>query len=124
MSNGRFARSKYEDDNGGVHYARVQPETMVTNPANAAPAGAINADGQAKVSGSRRTLGLHCRGVILGIEYPVNAPNGQDLVYTKKVFIPILKLETYISDGFKQGRDVQYLGETWKVIDRVPEVWN
>jgi hypothetical protein len=124
MSNGRFARSKYQADDNSIHYCRVQPETMTTTPANSAPTGEINANGQAKVSGSRRTIGLHCRGVILGIEYPVNAPNSQDLVYTKKVFIPILKPETYLADGFKEGRTVAYLGENWKVISQVPEKWN
>jgi hypothetical protein len=123
MSNGRFARSKYEDDNGGIHFCRVQPETMATSPANAAPSGAINTDGQAKVSGSRRTIGLHCRGVVLGVEYQVNAPNSQDLVYTKKVFLPILKSETFIGAGFKEGATVSYLGENWTVIERVPERW-
>lgn len=123
MSNGRFARAKYEDDNGGIHAVRVQPETMSTTPSNAEPSGAVNQNGQAKVGGSRRTIGLHCRGVVLGIDYPVNAPNGQDLVYTKKVFLPILKSETFLGNGFKDNAVVSYLGENWKVIDRVPEKW-
>lgn len=124
MSNGRFARAKYEDDNGGIHGVRVQPETMATTPGNPEPTGAVNENGRAKVGGSRRTLGLHCRGVVLGVDYPVNAPGGQDLVYTKKVFLPILRLETFLGNGFKDQAQVSYLGETWTVIDRVPERWN
>lgn len=123
MSNGRFARTKYQADDGTIHFCRAQPESMTTSPANAAPAGSINAKGQAKVSGSRRTLGLHTRGVVIGIEYPVNAP-GQDLVYTKKTFIPILTPETYNSGAFQEGQSITYLSETWVVIDQVPEVWN
>lgn len=123
MSSGKFLRSKYEADDGTIHGIRVQPETTQMTPANAPPAGAINANGRAKVSGSRRSIGLHARGVVLGITYPVNAPNNQDLEYTKKVFLPILKPETFLSNGFRQDAQVTYLGETWTIIDRVPENW-
>lgn len=64
MAIGAFTNSRYESENGDIRKIRVQPETLLltlNSVVNAAPTGAVDTKGSAKVSGSRRSLGAHAR---------------------------------------------------------------
>lgn len=69
MSAGKFVKSTYKSEAGVYHPIRVQPETLALTlggTANAAPAGATAATSSkisAKVSGSKKAIGLHARRV-------------------------------------------------------------
>lgn len=66
MSIGVFTVSKYENEDGGIHGIRIQPETLtltLNGSANSAVAGDIDQISRAKVSGSRRSYGVHARTV-------------------------------------------------------------
>lgn len=61
---GEFDRSKYEATNGDIYAVRVQPETLTLTlggVANTAPTAAVDQTIRAKVSGSRRSYGIHTR---------------------------------------------------------------
>jgi len=66
MAIGAFSLSKYEDNAGKIRGIRVQPETItltIGGQANTAPTGDIDTAPRAKVSGSRRSYGVHARKV-------------------------------------------------------------
>lgn len=117
MSAGVFAvNGKYQADGGLVHPIRVQPETITT--ANALPAGAVTNSISARVGGSRRTLGLHARGVRL--RFPATgAPEGYKPLGS--TFVPILTPAAFTAIAGK-GAEFEYLGVTCTVLGKVPEV--
>jgi hypothetical protein len=69
MSAGVFETGKYECvKTGGIHKIKVQPETKgltLGGTANAYPAGAIDTSPSAKVSSSRRKIGITPRTVTI-----------------------------------------------------------
>lgn len=68
MSIGQFTVSRYQNDDGGVHGIRIQPETLTLtlgSSVNTPVADAINEISRAKVSGSRRAYGVHARTVTI-----------------------------------------------------------
>lgn len=64
MSAGAFSDVKYESNEGGIHPADAQPETValdVDGTVNALPTGPLTSKIPAKVSGSPRSKQLTCR---------------------------------------------------------------
>lgn len=119
MSAGVFTLSKYEADSGTVYSVRVQPETLaasVGGGANTAPTGNVTGEPSAMVGGSRRSIGVHCRGV--RIRFTGAAPEG----YKPQgvIFIPILTEARY--DAITRGATGTYLGAAVEVVGKVPEV--
>lgn len=115
MSAGIFTRSSYEADSGEIHPIRVQPETIGT--ANAAPAGTITSGISARVGGSRRSLGLHARGIRLAFP-ETGAPAGYKAGGT--TFIPILTPAAFTP--LQKNATFTYLGVACTILSKVPEV--
>lgn len=123
MSSGAFVRSKYTAsyNSAQIHPIRVQPETIAASigaATNAAPTGATTTPISAKVSGSKRTIGLTARRVTIA------APaTGQPTGYLPggKTTIPALNQAFY--DAAIKGSAVTYLGvATFVVVGRSAEV--
>lgn len=124
MSAGAFVRSKYQAsyDTDQIHPIRVQPETIAlaedgapTN-TNAAPTTDITNPISAIVSKGRRGLGLHPRKFNLQLTGTPPAT----YITGSKVSIPILTTTFY--NSIAVGSDVTYLGTTWQVISKSPEI--
>lgn len=123
MSSGAFVRSKYQSsyDAAQIHPIRVQPETIAASiggVANTAPSGATTSPISAKVSGTRRSIGLTARRVTIA------APaTGQPTGYLPggKTTIPALT-GAFFNAAIK-GAAVTYLGvATFTVVSRSSEV--
>lgn len=115
MSAGAFQTTIYVADNGVSHPIRVQPETITaTNPVGTA--GTTTSDISARVGGSRRTLGLHARGIRL--RFPAT---GVPAGYLERgtTFIPIFTKAAF--DGITKGSTFTYNTMTATVIGKVSE---
>lgn len=119
MSSGTFTRTRYQANNGDIHPVRVQPETLLANFApggvNAAPAGTVDNDTYARVSGGRRRYGIKCRSVRISFQDP--APDGYEPGGI--ITLPILTLAVY--NAITSTGTVTYLGATADVIGKSPE---
>lgn len=115
MSAGSFQTTVYVADNGVSHPIRVQPETITTaNPVGTA--GTTTSDISARVGGSRRTLGLHARG--LRLRFP--ATGVPDTYLARGVtFIPVFTKASW--DAITKGSTFTYNTMTCTVISKVPE---
>lgn len=94
MSAGQFERTKYEADNGDIYPIRVQPETLAATfggTANAAPTGAVDQQGLARVSGGNRRIGIKARSVT--IAFTGTPPTGYEP--NQLLRVPILTLDLY-----------------------------
>lgn len=94
MSAGQFERTKYEADNGDIYPIRVQPETLAATfggTANAAPTGAVDQQGLARVSGGNRRIGIKARSVT--IAFTATPPTGYEP--NQLLRVPILTLDLY-----------------------------
>lgn len=112
MSAGVFSRSKYETNAGTILNARVQPETLAANigAVNAAPAGAVNGLGSAKMRGGSREIGVKARRVTVAFTGAV--PDGYKP--NSVVSIPIMTPAVY--NGISVGTTGTYLGVAVVVI--------
>lgn len=124
MSAGEFLLSKYEISSipGQICYIRTQLETLQAiegqnSTANNEPDGALTLPFSAIVVGSRRQLGITCRGVYLVLATGATPPEGYAL--NSRTFIPALTQEWY--NDAVQSRTVQYLGTDWRVSGSRPE---
>lgn len=122
MSAGLFVRSKYTAsyDNTAIHPIRVQPESIAASiggTTNAAPTGAINNPISARVTGSKRTLGLNARKVTIA------APaTGQPTGYAPGGTTSIPALNEAFYNAAIKGTPVTYLGvSTFVVVSRSQE---
>lgn len=123
MSAGSFVTSRYAATYNAtnVHPIRVQPETLAASAAgttpvvNAAPTAAVNNPIQAKVSGSKKSLGLTARSVSLRIQ---GAPPAG---YFANSVTRIPALTQGFFTACAKGVVVTYLGTTWTVIGRSAE---
>lgn len=113
MSAGPFLISKYESDEGVVHSIRIQPETL-TVADNAEPAGAVTAS-FVKVSGSRRSFGVHPRRITLSRSVGT-ADYGSAKAYAR---IPMLTLAAF--DAAVVGSTVAYAGVDWVIASKAAE---
>lgn len=118
MSAGAFVRGRYSDDNTDIRPIRVQPETILATfgtTANVQPTAGIDTLPAAKVSGGRRSYGVHARYATIVFEtdpptgYKVNSP----------IRLPILTKVVW--DGIAPGQSVSYLDKTGIVISKTPE---
>lgn len=115
MSAGAFKLGKYEADNTVVYPVRIQPETVIGT-FNPEPAGAITGTTRAKVSGSRRAYGLHCR--VVRLRWTGAVPEGYKEGGT--ITLPMLTPTAYANATV--GTTVTYLGSAAVVIGKSPEV--
>lgn len=120
MSSGVFTLASYGADNTDrVYPIKVQPETLTLSigaATNAAAGGAITEEVSARVSGSRRSIGLHARTV--RVRFTGTAPTGYETGGT--ITLPILTPTVYA--GIKRGDTGTYLGATVQVVGKSPEV--
>lgn len=118
MSQGAFLRSRYTDNQGAIHPVRVQPETVAlvigTN-TNTAPTGAITNGITARVSGSRRQIGLLTRTVTF--VFTGTPPTG----YLANSPLTLPWLQTTGFSTIARGATGTYLGVAIEVISTSPE---
>lgn len=124
MSAGNFTRSRYEAtyDNTQIHPIRVQPETLLmadassTSTVNAPPSAGVTNPISAEVSTGKRSLGLKPRKfnmVLAG-----TPPTGYSL--GSRVSLPILTESFYTALSINDT--INYLGTTWTLVSKSPEV--
>lgn len=119
MSAGPFTRSFYEDDDGNTHPIRLQPETLLAefnSVVNAAPAGPIDDDISARVTGSRRGIGLFARYVT--VVFTATPPTGYSVGKYYKIAVP----NPTVFDGITLYSAGEYLGVATQVVAKTPEV--
>lgn len=119
MSAGPFERTFYEDNQGAIHPIRVQPETIeflfgITQ--NAPPVGPVDSDISARVTGSRRGVGLFARYVT--IVFTGAVPDGYSLGQYYKIAI----LTQAVYDAITLNGACTYLEEAAQVISKTAEV--
>lgn len=119
MSAGLFSRSSYlSTETGQVHPIRVQPETEtleIEGVGNVRPSAPISNPISARVSGSRRKLGLSARAV--RIAWSGAAPAG----YKAGGIISLPWLDGGTFGAIAQGQSGEYLGAAITVVGKTPE---
>lgn len=120
MSAGSFVQSFYLSNSGEVYNVRVQPETLQLNVggANSATATSATAEPSAIVGGSRRGIGVHCRGFRL--RFTAGSPAGYKVGST--FFLPVLNPTVF--DAVNKFDTGSYLGGTVQVVGKVAEQIN
>jgi len=124
MSAGPFSLGRYERDNGRIHPVKCQPETTeltVGGEANNFPADntANKSDISARISGSKRALGLHCRTIRVKFGATQgSAPDGYAL--GASISLPIFDPTLY--NAITKGDTGNYLGKVVTVTSKSPEV--
>ena len=120
MSAGSFVNSRYQSDEGGVYAIRVQPETLtltIAGATNAAPAGEIDQEGLARVSGGRRRIGIKARNVRFRF---TEAPASGGYEVGEVLTLPILTQATYNAIP-RAGGTGTYLGAAIAVVGKSPQ---
>lgn len=113
MSSGSFVNSLYEDDQGGIRVAKLQPETIATW--NPAATGTANAD-QIRISGSKNSLGRKARYVT--ISRPLGAPV-DGIQPTQTLTVPVMTPAAFVL--LPIGTSVAYLGNNYTVVSQSGE---
>jgi hypothetical protein len=125
MSAGSFSLTRYASsyNPANIHPIRVQPETLLavtigaTPVTNTVPTGAVNNPISAIVSRSKRSRGLMPRSIRIRLTgTPVPATYAAGSVTT----IPVLQEAFY--NACALGVTITYLGSTWTVVGRSPEL--
>lgn len=122
MSSGRFQVGTYEMDDGNIVKIKIQPETLAADlgSPNIFPVGAITIPNlSAKVSGSKRSIGVNARTVT--VRFTDTLPDdysGDDISG-----IPVLVKATFdaINKGVSTGT---YLGQPVTIVGKSAEVVN
>lgn len=122
MSSGRFQVGTYEMDDGNIVKIKIQPETLAADlgSPNIFPVGAITIPNlSAKVSGSKRSIGVNARTVT--VRFTSTLPDdysGDDISG-----IPVLVKATFdaINKGVSTGT---YLGQPVTIVGKSAEVVN
>lgn len=120
MSAGDFVNSKYQSDEGGIYGIRVQPETLaltIEGTTNFAPTGAIDQEGLARVSGSRRRIGIKARSV--RFRFTAAPPEG-GYAAGDILTLPILTQAAYNAIP-RSGGTGTYLGTAIEVVGKSPQ---
>lgn len=111
MSSGAFVSALYELDSGETQLCRVQPETLVGNPANT---GAATIPGRLVLGKGNRAFGIRPRRITgKWTTAPANyLPGGSvsQVIMTKLLY-----------DGIALGSDRTYLGGTFEVTGKKGE---
>ena len=117
MSSGSFISSKYESNASNIYGCRVQPETvaLVLNAVtNDPPAGAVNQEVSARMTGSRRQFGVTARKVTL--RFTGTVPDGYS---GDPVECPIMQNSVF--NGITVLQTGTYLGAPVEVISKTSE---
>lgn len=122
MSAGFFVTARYiaEYAAGQIHPILIQPETaaaQIGSIENSGSSAALTNPISARVSGSRRGLGLFARTVVL--QAPANNPP-PGYIPRGKTRIPALNVDFW--NAAIKGSDCDYLGVTFSVVSRSREV--
>lgn len=118
MSAGAFLRSRYESDPGSIHRIRIQPETAaltIDGVTNAPPAGAIDAQGSARVGAGRRSLGVNAR--LVRLAWTAAAPAGYDA--NGIITLPWLQQDSF--NALVPGAAGSYLGSAVELVGKTAE---
>ncbi len=121
MSAGAFLDTAYETDAGEIFPCRVQPETVAASfagTANSAPGGPVPAGRPTvRVRQGKRSFGIIPRTITLKLPSGGTPPPG----YTgNNLVVPILTASLYAATG--KNATVTYLGATWRVASKSPEI--
>jgi hypothetical protein len=123
MSAGSFVVTTYEASYAvAIHPIRVQEETVsasIGDVDNGAVGATVTNPIQARVSGSRRSIGLIARKVRLRLASGSSIPAG-DYDANSTTVIPALTRAFY--EAATKGAVVSYLGANWIVLSRSGEV--
>jgi hypothetical protein len=120
MSAGAFETGIYEDGKGGFRGIRVQPETKaltIATVANAYAAGPVDTAPRAKVSGSRRSYGVHARKVT--VRFTGTVPTGYKALGTTTLpwFDPTtFAALTELATGTYLGSPIELVGTSAEKI--------
>lgn len=118
MSAGAFTLTKYQSDTNGIYRCRVQPETLameVDGVANAAPLGDVDQFVSAKVTKSKRSIGMGCRAV--AIRFTGTVPSG----YKVGGIILVPVLTSALFNSITPASDITYLTLPAEVVYIRPE---
>lgn len=119
MSSGPFADGKYETDAGTIVPIRNQPETnalTLNSVANTAPSAAVAAGyPSAKVSGSRRSNGIHAR--MVRVKFTGTPPTGYQT--GDIIALPVFQKATF--DGIQKRQTGSYLGAAVIAVGKTSE---
>lgn len=121
MSSGAFVDTSYETDAGELFPARVQPETLAATfdgTANAAAAGSIPAGRPSvRMRQGKRAFGIIPRAITVKLPPGGTPPAG----YTgDNLIIPVMTASLYAATG--KNDTVSYLGASWRVASKSPEI--
>lgn len=119
MSAGAFSTTRYQSDEGGIYGIRVQPETLdltIGGQTNDPPAGAIDQEGLARVSGGRRRIGIKARNV--RIRFAGTPPAGYEDIGI--ITLPVLTQAFYNAIP-RTGGTGTYLGAAIAVVGKSPQ---
>lgn len=109
-----FDDYKYELDGGDVCLIRL--EVSDAGASGAEPGSGLTLDIHALVGGSRRSFGIHPRGVSLAREFVTGSDTG-----VKYKFLPVLTPGGLDAAGFAPLSTVTIGSTDWKVVRRVSE---
>jgi len=120
MSAGAFVYSTYAANYGAgasIHPIKVQPETIAATIGAAGndDGGTLNNPISARVSGSRRGLGLFAR--LIRARLTGTAPDG----YSANSVISIPALNVAFFTAAVKGAELDYLGTTWEITGTTVE---
>lgn len=117
MSSGVFEDGKYETSDGDIYFCKAQPESkglVLGGVANAYPTGAVDQATSARLTGSKRQIGVTARTVRVQLTAAL-AGYKPDSILT----IPVFTEDVY--NGFVKGQTGTYLATACKYVGRSPE---
>jgi len=117
MSAGRFEDGKYETNDGDVYACRAQPESKgltLGGVANAYPPGVIDQATSARLTGSKRQIGVTARTVRVQLT-AVLAGYKPEAILTVPVFTEA------VYNGYVRGQVGTYLATAVKYVGRSAE---
>ncbi len=115
MSAGRFEQSRYQSNRGNIYRIRVQPETLaltVGGEANDPPAGAVDQESSARVSGGNNAIGVKARSVTL--RWTGAVPTG----YLANELLRVPILQESVWDNIDLDATGTYLGSAVVVVGK------
>lgn len=117
MSSGAFSSSKYESNAGDIYPIKVQPETLalqIGTATNTAPTASVDQIIRAKVSGSRRSYGVHTRTVTIELTGDLDGYEEGSLIT-----LPWLQADTW--EALAPDATGTYLGTPIRLAGKSPE---
>lgn len=118
MSAGGFVTSKYQSNDGGIYKVKLQPETLlmlIDGVANSAPLGDVDQVVSAKVTKTRREIGMGCRAI--AIRFTAAIPDG----YKAGQIILVPVMTSALFNGLTGAEPVSYLNGDAEIVYLRPE---